>query len=81
MVELSEVRWEREWELIGWAPVGNMGRTWSFIQTVMASCQRVLSRDEAQSDLCYEKIDQIISQLVFSPKLTDCFGLVQAELH
>lgn len=56
MVELSEVRWEREWELIGWAPVGNMGRTWSFIQTVMASCQRVLSRDEAQSDLCYEKI-------------------------
>lgn len=38
MVELSEVRWEREWELIGWVPVGNMGRTWSFIQTVMASC-------------------------------------------
>lgn len=38
MVELSEVRWEREWELIVWVPVGNMGRTWSFIQTVMASC-------------------------------------------
>ena len=42
--------------MIEWAPVGYMGRTWSFIQTIMASCWGVLTREETQSDLCYEKI-------------------------